>query len=266
MLLVVVVLRASARHWHGAVVWLSACAAVLVWDPWALLQPGFWLSFVAVGVLMATDPNRLRRAGDAPPWQVAGAPTWREEVREAPIWHRFGAHSGIAGAALLGQRLAALLREEVALALEEVELTGAELLADLAGAALRLVRGLAAALVVVDLLRLGLVRLGLVRPFGLSASPRPVRVRCAKTSAHSASLRLAGLAPWVWATLAAFSISATRFCQEAAKRLSDWDLAPLSIRVSITPSALTFLRRRWKISFCNWAIRASPFSLIWMVS
>ena len=162
--------------------------------------------------------------------------------------------------------LAALLRDEVALALEEVELVGAELLADLAGAALRLVRGLAAALVVVDLLRLGLVRLGLVRPFGLSASPSPVRVRCAKTSAHSASLRLAGLAPWVWATLAAFSISATRFCQEAAKRLSDWDLAPLSIRVSITPSALTFLRRRWKISFCNWAIRASPFSLIWMVS
>lgn len=157
--------------------------------------------------------------------------------------------------------LAALLRDEVALALEEVELTGAELLADLAGAALRLVRGLAAALVVVDLLRLGLVR-----PFGLSASPTPVRVRWAKTSAHSASLRLAGLAPWVWATLAAFSISATRFCQEAAKRLSDWDLAPLSIRVSITPSALTFLRRRWKISFCNWAIRASPFSLIWMVS
>lgn len=157
--------------------------------------------------------------------------------------------------------LAVLLRDEVALALEEVELTGAELLADLAGAALRLVRGLAAALVVVDLLRLGLVR-----PFGLSASPTPVRVRCAKTSAHSASLRLAGLAPWVWATLAAFSISATRFCQEAAKRLSDWDLAPLSIRVSITPSALTFLRRRWKISFCNWAIRASPFSLIWMVS
>ena len=176
-----------------------------------------------------------------------------------------GARTGAAKARALALAfallLAALLRDEVALALEEVELVGAELLADLAGAALRLVRGLAAALVVVDLLRLGLVR-----PFGLSASPSPVRVRWAKTSAHSASLRLAGLAPWVWATLAAFSMSATRFCQEAAKRLSDWDLAPLSIRVSITPSALTFLRRRWKISFCNWAIRASPFSLIWMVS
>lgn len=186
------------------------------------------------------------------------------------IWATSGAWTGAAKARALALAfallLAALLRDEVALALEEVELTGAELLADLAGAVLRLVRGLAAALVVVDLLRLGLVRLGLVRPFGLSASPSPVRVRCAKTSAHSASLRLAGLAPWVWATLAAFSISATRFCQEAAKRLSDWDLAPLSIRVSITPSALTFLRRRWKISFCNWAIRASPFSLIWMVS
>jgi hypothetical protein len=190
-------------------------------------------------------------------------------------WATSGAWTGAAKARALALAfallLAALLRDEVALALEEVELTGAELLADLAGAVLRLVRGLAAALVVVDLLRLGLVRLGLVRlglvrPFGLSASPSPVRVRWAKTSAHSASLRLAGLAPWVWATLAAFSISATRFCQEAAKRLSDWDLAPLSIRVSITPSALTFLRRRWKISFCNWAIRASPFSLIWMVS
>lgn len=180
-------------------------------------------------------------------------------------WATSGAWTGAAKARALALAfallLAALLRDEVALALEEVELTGAELLADLAGAVLRLVRGLAAALVVVDLLRLGLVR-----PFGLSASPSPVRVRWAKTSAHSASLRLAGLAPWVWATLAAFSISATRFCQEAAKRLSDWDLAPLSIRVSITPSALTFLRRRWKISFCNWAIRASPFSLIWMVS
>ena len=34
---------------------LLACAVVVAWDPWALLQPGFWLSFVAVGVLFATD-------------------------------------------------------------------------------------------------------------------------------------------------------------------------------------------------------------------
>ena len=31
-------------------------AAICAWDPWALLQPGFWLSFVAVGVLFASAP------------------------------------------------------------------------------------------------------------------------------------------------------------------------------------------------------------------
>jgi competence protein ComEC len=31
---------------------------VVAFDPWALLQPGFWLSFVAVGVLMISDPSQ----------------------------------------------------------------------------------------------------------------------------------------------------------------------------------------------------------------
>ena len=92
------------------------------------------------------------------------------------------------------------------------------------------------------------------------------RVRWESTKAHSSSLRLAGLAPWAWATRAAFSMSATRLLQEVAKRLSDWDLAPLSTRVSITPAADTFLRRRLKISFWSWAIRASALSLSVIVS
>jgi hypothetical protein len=75
------------------------------------------------------------------------------------------------------------------------------------------------------------------------------RVRWLSTRAHSSSERADGFEPWAWAIMAAFSISATRFCQEVAKRLSDWDLAPLSSRVSTTPSAVTFLRRRLKISF-----------------
>lgn len=123
MLLVVVVLRISARQWHGALVWLTACAVVLVWDPWALLQPGFWLSFVAVGVLMATDPNGDRRAGGAPPWQVGDAPTWREDARELPVWHRFGANLGLDGSTLLGQRLLALLREQATVSLALAPLT-----------------------------------------------------------------------------------------------------------------------------------------------
>ncbi|WP_297750355.1 DNA internalization-related competence protein ComEC/Rec2 [Hydrogenophaga sp.] len=57
MLAVVVGLRFGVRRWPWPVVWLLAMVAVLALDPWALLQPGFWLSFVAVGVLFATDPG-----------------------------------------------------------------------------------------------------------------------------------------------------------------------------------------------------------------
>ena len=62
MLAVVVGLRLGVRHWPWPVVWLLAMSAVLLLDPWALLQPGFWLSFVAVGILFATDPGRSQRA------------------------------------------------------------------------------------------------------------------------------------------------------------------------------------------------------------
>ncbi len=72
MLAVVALLRLSGRAWPWPMVWLLALAAVLLLDPWALLQPGLWLSFVAVGVLFATDGGRpapaegvLRRGGGA---------------------------------------------------------------------------------------------------------------------------------------------------------------------------------------------------------
>ncbi len=48
-------LKLSGRRWPWPQVWLLAMAAIVAVDPWALLQPGFWLSFVAVGVLFATD-------------------------------------------------------------------------------------------------------------------------------------------------------------------------------------------------------------------
>jgi competence protein ComEC len=59
MLATVSLLRLSARHWPWPQVWLLTCAVVVATDPWALLQPGFWLSFVAVGVLFATDNPTL---------------------------------------------------------------------------------------------------------------------------------------------------------------------------------------------------------------
>jgi competence protein ComEC len=60
MLATVTLLRASGLRWPGLQVWLLACAVVVAVDPWALLQPGFWLSFFAIGVLIAINQGAAR--------------------------------------------------------------------------------------------------------------------------------------------------------------------------------------------------------------
>ncbi len=50
------------RPGTAGIVWLWALAAVLLWDPWATLTPGFWLSFSAVGLLLYASVGRLREA------------------------------------------------------------------------------------------------------------------------------------------------------------------------------------------------------------
>ncbi len=67
MLAVVALLRLSGRRWPWPQVWLLACAAVLLLDPWALLQAGFWLSFVAVAVLFASSAG-VDGAADTSAW------------------------------------------------------------------------------------------------------------------------------------------------------------------------------------------------------
>jgi competence protein ComEC len=59
MLATVAVLRLSGKQWPWPLVWVLAMAVVVAIDPWALLQAGFWLSFVAVGVLFATDRRSI---------------------------------------------------------------------------------------------------------------------------------------------------------------------------------------------------------------
>ena len=54
MLACVCLLRLSGRRWPWPLVWLSAAAWVLLLDPWAWMQSGFWLSFIAVAVLFAS--------------------------------------------------------------------------------------------------------------------------------------------------------------------------------------------------------------------
>ena len=51
-------LQYLGRRWPWTVQWMLACAVVVAWDPWALMQAGFWLSFVAVGVLFVAGPNQ----------------------------------------------------------------------------------------------------------------------------------------------------------------------------------------------------------------
>jgi competence protein ComEC len=52
---------------------LAAGAVVSLIDPWALLQPGFWLSFGAVGLLLVMEDRRSPRVSN----------TWRERAASA---------------------------------------------------------------------------------------------------------------------------------------------------------------------------------------
>lgn len=63
MLGTVALLRLSGRRWPWPHAWLLTCAVVVLPDPWALWQAGFWLSFVAVAVLFATDKGAVIAGG-----------------------------------------------------------------------------------------------------------------------------------------------------------------------------------------------------------
>ncbi len=59
MLLTMSLLRWQGLRWPWYWVWGGALWAIALWDPWALLQASFWLSFVAVGALILSDPGGL---------------------------------------------------------------------------------------------------------------------------------------------------------------------------------------------------------------
>ena len=90
---------------------LSAAVVVTLFDPWALLQPGFWLSFTAVGLLMVSGPADSvagKRAADPP---GAAAPADRPD-RAAALPAAAAGGSGATFGRLLGQ-LRGFLREHV---------------------------------------------------------------------------------------------------------------------------------------------------------
>lgn len=77
MLACVHLLRLSGRRWPWPMVWLVTMAMISVFDPWALLQAGFWLSFCAVGVLFATDTGSQWLEGRG--WRARLRAAWREQ-------------------------------------------------------------------------------------------------------------------------------------------------------------------------------------------
>jgi competence protein ComEC len=83
-------LSGAGRRWPLHLILLAAAAAVALLDPWALLQPGFWLSFVAVALLAAASPSEAAQALGSPSGNSPRAAAslvglggrWRELARQ----------------------------------------------------------------------------------------------------------------------------------------------------------------------------------------
>jgi len=72
MLAVVAVAQCGRLRLAPSTILAAAAALVCLWDPWAVLAAGFWLSFGAVACIFLASSGRLR-----PP------PGWRNGLREA---------------------------------------------------------------------------------------------------------------------------------------------------------------------------------------
>lgn len=76
MLALVVWLQSGARRWPWPLVLLLAAVVVTTWDPWALAQVSFWLSFAAVGLLLLASPAEPKAAPGVSAWSWLGE-QWR---------------------------------------------------------------------------------------------------------------------------------------------------------------------------------------------
>ena len=63
MLATAALLASVSVRWPWPLVLCAAAVVVTALDPWALLQPGFWLSFAAVGLLLVAVPDPAPTAG-----------------------------------------------------------------------------------------------------------------------------------------------------------------------------------------------------------
>ncbi len=85
MIGIVVLLRGSGLRWPLPAVLLAAAVAVTAFDPWALLQAGFWLSFVAVGLLVASEPAHAEVLVAPEGWRARAWQTLRAGLRTQAV-------------------------------------------------------------------------------------------------------------------------------------------------------------------------------------
>ena len=82
MLVTLAALRSAGVRWPPLLVLGAAAVVVTLLDPWALMQPGFWLSFAAVALLMLSDPAAGEgTAPSAPGWRARALAAARHGVR-----------------------------------------------------------------------------------------------------------------------------------------------------------------------------------------
>ena len=90
MLATVCLLHRAGLRWPWPLVLLAAATVVTMLDPWALLQPGFWLSFAAVGLLMVAGRMPKSRCRQPSGACVTSARCCGDRCRAAcaPSWLR----------------------------------------------------------------------------------------------------------------------------------------------------------------------------------
>ncbi len=82
MLLVAALCLWRAKPMAVSSIWAAALMAVVVFDPFAVLSVGFWLSFLVVGYLIWAGSNRV---GEVAKWQVWVGTQWAATVASLPI-------------------------------------------------------------------------------------------------------------------------------------------------------------------------------------
>lgn len=93
----VTVIALLGLRWSAWRVLLASGAVVVVVDPWALLQPGFWLSFVAVAMLFASGPACGSAVVAAPWWKRMAREQWVATLALAPLSLLFFQQASLVG-------------------------------------------------------------------------------------------------------------------------------------------------------------------------